>query len=160
MFWLRRESGPRQNYSLGIGSAELLSGKWFGEITLREVLRKNYLRERVRGNHSRGGGSAELLSGRWFGKITLRRVVRPRKDTREGVPAVIMRQDRAEVSTQRSISALQTRSRKASAPWKAHSAPGKHPFCTAALATPVKPGHRRAPSAPRESNSAPINWST
>jgi hypothetical protein len=50
----------------GSCSAELLSGRWFAEITLREVVRPNYSRE---------SGSGKLLSGKWLGWIALRKVV-------------------------------------------------------------------------------------
>ena len=49
-------------YSREGGSAELLSGRRFGEITLGEVVRPNYYPE---------SGSGKVLSGRWFGRITL-----------------------------------------------------------------------------------------
>ena len=52
---LRVVAPPNDSPESGWGKS--LSRKWFGRLTLGEV---------VRGNYSPGGGSAELLSRRWF----------------------------------------------------------------------------------------------
>ena len=74
-----RVSWAGQTYSPDLGSGKILSGRWFGRITLRTVVpgndslgggSANLLSGKwFRGNYSPGGGSAELLSGRWFGKL-------------------------------------------------------------------------------------------
>ena len=159
--------------------AQLVSGKWFGEITLREVLRKNYLRE---------SGSGESLSGRWLGRITFGNVVRENDSAgsrsaekghsgsqnrrgRRTLPctlrsisaSIALQESKCSMeSAQRSMESAQRSMESAQRSWKAsilYCGPMDAGQAWSSAGSQRSKALRKAQRS-RESNSAPINWST